>query len=230
MFMFLRNFCSGMLDNRGVKTLKLIAVIAAASVVLGYAFANIGSMAASDEQKSSEQVMADLFALQTADAAAVDYFLKIDGVEGESTDEGHKGEIEVLSWSWGVSNSGARAIGSGAGAGKANFQDISITKFLDKASPQLFLATASGKHYPTATLMAAADADRDGKQDYYVIKLTDVIVSSFQQSGASGGDKPTESISLNFAKIEIEYMPQKPDGSLDAPVKAGWDLAKNVKA
>jgi type VI secretion system secreted protein Hcp len=215
-----------MLDNRGAKTLKMIAVIAAASVLFGYAFA---STAALNEQKSSEQVMADLLALQTADAASVDYFLKIDGVEGESTAKGHEGEIEVLSWSWGVSNSGSSATGSGAGAGKANFQDISITKVLDKSSPQLFLGTASGKQYATATLKAVADTNKDGKQDYYVIKLTNVLVSSFQQGGASGGDRPIESLSLNFAKIEIEYTPQKADGSLDATVKAGWDLSKNVK-
>ena len=119
--------------------------------------------------------------------------------------------------------------GSGAGAGKANFQDISITKVLDKSSPQLFLGTASGKQYATATLKAVADTNKDGKQDYYVIKLTNVLVSSFQQGGASGGDRPIESLSLNFAKIEIEYTPQKADGSLDATVKAGWDLSKNVK-
>lgn len=217
-----------MLETRGVKTLKLVAVIAAASVLFGYAFATIST--APNQQKSSEQVMADLLALQTADAASVDYFLKIDGVEGESTAKGHEGEIEVLSWSWGVSNSASHSTGGGAGSGKATFQDISITKVLDKSSPQLFLATASGKHYPTATLKAAADTNKDGKLDYYVIKLTDVLVSSYQQSGASGGDKPTESISLNFAKIEITYLPQKPTGSADTSVKAGWDLVKNEKA
>lgn len=218
------------MKSNGVKALQLAAVAVTASIILGYAFASVGSAASPNAQKSSDQVVADLFALQTADAASVDYFLKIDGIDGESKVKGHEGEIEVMSWSWGVSNSGSAATGGGAGAGKASFSDISITKVLDKASPQLFTAVATGKHIPTVTFKAVADSGKDGKQEYYVVKLTDVLISSFQQAGASGGDRPTESVSLNYAKIEIEYKTQNPDGSFGESVKASWDLAKNVKA
>ena len=160
--------------------------------------------------------------------ALVDYFLKIDGVDGESADSKHKGEIELESWSFGVSNSGSAASGGGGGAGKASFQDLHFTTGVSKASPKLFLACASGDHIKQATLTCRkAGGDQ---QDFYIVKLSDVLVSSFEQAGSSSSDVvPTDQVSMNYAKIEVEYRPQRADGSLDAPVKAGWDLAKNVK-
>ncbi|MGH9278258.1 MAG: Hcp family type VI secretion system effector [Acidimicrobiales bacterium] len=160
--------------------------------------------------------------------ATVDYFLKIDGVDGESTDDKHKGELEIESFSWGLSNSGSAAHGGGGGAGKAAFQDFSFVTPISKASPKLFLACASGEHIKQAYL-TARKAGKD-QQDFYKVTLTDVLVSSYQQGGAESSDVvPTDQVSFNFSKIEVEYKPQRADGSLDAPVKAGWDVKANTK-
>jgi type VI secretion system secreted protein Hcp len=160
--------------------------------------------------------------------AAVDFFLKIDGVEGESTDDKHKKEIDVESWSWGETQSGSHAGGGGGGAGKVSMQDFHFVKKLSKASPVLFLRCASGTHIKEATLTCRkAGGDQ---QEYMTIKMSDLLVSSFQTAGSGGGGiLPVDQVSLNFAKIEIEYKPQKADGTLDAAAKAGWDLKLNKK-
>jgi type VI secretion system secreted protein Hcp len=156
--------------------------------------------------------------------AASDYFLKIDGVEGESTDEQHQGEIEIQSFSWGMSNSSTFSGGTGGGAGKVSMQDIHFTRRLDKASPKLMLACATGQHIPSAKLFCRK-AGADGKPvEYYTITLSDVLVSSVSAGGSSGDVIPTESISLNFAKIEWQYVPVSPDGRLEEPVRAEFDL------
>src|SRR3989338_10520822 len=115
-------------------------------------------------------------------AAAVDYFLKIDGIDGESTDPGHKGEIDVLSWSWGETNAGIRA-GGGGGAGKVNMQDFHFTMHSSKASPKLMLAVATGKHLPQAILTVRKAGE--SQLEYIKIKLSDVMVSSYQIGGSS---------------------------------------------
>ncbi len=161
-----------------------------------------------------------------AEGAAVDYFLKIEGIDGESTNEMHKGQIEIMSFSWGMSNSGSMAAGSGGGAGKVSFGSVRIMTTVSKASPVLFESVATGKHFPTATLTVVNSEQRG--QEYMKVTLSDVLISSYQTGGMSG-EAPTESFRLNFAKIEYEYTPQNPDGSMDAPVKAGYDLALNKK-
>lgn len=164
-------------------------------------------------------------AMQYADAANVDYFLKIDGIEGESASDKHKGEIEILSYSWGVSQQqGSSSAGGGAGAGKATFQDISFVKNLDKSSPLLFVKTATGEHIKEVVLTGEL-AGKKG-QKFLEIKMTDVLISSYQQSG-SDGSVPTDSFSLNFAEIEFKYYPMSRDGTLGAPVTGGWDLKEN---
>lgn len=159
---------------------------------------------------------------------AVDYFLKIDGIEGESQDYKHKGEIDIMSWSWGATQTGTFASGGGAGAGKVQFQDFRFTGGVSKASPKLFLSSATGQHLKYAILTAR----RAGEQqlEFYKLTFTDVLVSSYQNGGSSGGDMPTEQVSFNFAKIEFEYTPANADGSPGAPVKAGYDLKLNKKA
>jgi type VI secretion system secreted protein Hcp len=161
-----------------------------------------------------------------AEGAAVDYFLKIEGIDGESTDEMHKGQIEIMSYSWGMSNSGSMAAGGGGGAGKVSFSSIRFVSPVSKASPMLFESVATGKHFPTATL-SVVNSELRG-QEFMKVTLTDVMISSYQVSGQSG-DAPTESFKLSFSKIEYEYTPQSEDGSLDAPVKAGYDVAANKK-
>jgi len=158
--------------------------------------------------------------------ATTDYFLKIEGVEGESQDAKHKGEIDIDSWSWGETQSGGSGTGGGGGAGKVVMQDFHFVTKVSKASPELFLACASGQHLSKA-LLTCRKAGKD-QQEFLHVTLTDVQVSSFRTGGAeAGGLVPTDQFSLNFAKIEYQYREQKADGSLGAPIKAGWDLKSN---
>jgi type VI secretion system secreted protein Hcp len=156
---------------------------------------------------------------------AVDYFLKIDGVQGESVDVKHKGEIQLESFSWGEASPGGAGPGAGGGAGKVHMQDLVVTMTVSKASPKLMLACATGKHHKEATLTAR----RSGKaqQEFLVFKFKDVIVTSYQTGGSAQADVPVDQASLGFSEIQLEYRPQKADGSLDAAVKAGWDLKQN---
>lgn len=159
--------------------------------------------------------------------AAVDYFLKIDGIEGESQSAMHKGEIDLESWSWGETQ--AHPVGGGGGggaAGKVTMSDFHFTTKLSKASPKLFLRCAEGSHIKAAWLTAHRGA---GKATDYFLKWTfsDLLISSYQAGAAE--DLPVDQVSFNFAKIEVEYKPQKPDGSFAAGFKAGWDVKTNKK-
>jgi type VI secretion system secreted protein Hcp len=160
--------------------------------------------------------------------AAVDYFLKIDSIQGESQDSKHTNEIQVESWSFGATQSGSFAHGGGGGAGKVQMQDFHFVKKVDKAGPKLMLACANGEHIKEATLICRK-AGKD-QQEYLKITLNDVLVSSYQTSGSGGSDiLPLEQISLNFAKIKMEYKEQKADGTLGGSTVAGFDL-KAMKA
>lgn len=155
--------------------------------------------------------------------ALVDYFLKVDGIEGESQDHKHKGEIDVQSFSWGETQTGTHAAGGGGGAGKVSMQDFHFVMNVNKSSPKLMLACANGEHIKKAVL-TCRKAGKD-QQEFYKITLSDVLVSSFQTGGNGHSDiVPTDQISLNYAKIEWEYKEQKPDGTLGGSVKAGFDL------
>ncbi len=144
--------------------------------------------------------------------AASDYFLKLDGVEGESTDQSHKGEIEVLSWSWGMSQQTSSS--GGGGTGKVNFQDFHFTKHIDKSSPMLMQMAATGEHIKEAKLTL----QKAGSQSYLIITFSDLLVTSYSVSGNTG-EAPTESISLNFQKIQMDYLPQNPDGTSSESIK-----------
>jgi len=160
--------------------------------------------------------------------AAVDYFLKIDGVEGESQDHKHKSEIQLESWSWGESQMGTHSGGGGGGAGKVSMQDFHFVKKVDKSTPKLFLACATGEHIKKAVLTCRKAG---GKQDaFLVVTMQDLLVSSYQTGGSGHSDiVPTDQISMNFSKIEWEYKEQKPDGSFGGSVKAGYDVKANKK-
>ena len=158
----------------------------------------------------------------------VDYFLKIDGVEGESTDSKHAKEIDVDAWSWGESQPGSAVPGSGggAGAGKVSMHDFSFAMRFNKASPMLMLACATGKHIKSARL--AIRKSGQGQQDYLTFTFQDVLVSSFQTGGTeAAGVAPLDQVSLRYAKIEVEYKAQKPDGSLVVAGQFKYDLKLN---
>src|SRR2546421_7935604 len=158
--------------------------------------------------------------------AAVDYFLKIDTIKGESKADKHKDEIDVQSFSFGASQSGTFAIGGGGGAGKVSMQDFHFTMGMNTASPALFLACATGQHIPKAVL-TCRKAGKD-QQEFLKYTMSDLLVSSYQTGGSGhGGVVPTDQISLNYSKIEFEYKDQKADGSLGSPTKAGWNLKEN---
>ncbi len=158
---------------------------------------------------------------------AVDMFLKLTGIEGESPDHKHKGEIAIESFSFGVQQIGTSGSGGGGGAGKASFHDLSVTKRADKATPMLMLNCATGTHIKDA-LLTVRKAGGD-QQEYYKVKMTDLLVSSFQNQGSGHDDVPMESVSLNYAKIEFEYAEQKADGTLGGKSTAGYDLKLNKK-
>jgi len=143
---------------------------------------------------------------------AVDYFLKLSGIEGESQDSKHKGEIDVLSWSWGVSQTGTHAAGGGGGAGKVSFSDFSIVKFVDKASPQLMLATCHGQHISEATF--AGRSSGGDQVEFLKIKLTDVLISGVQPGGSAGDQPALEQVSFSFGGSEITTYQQDPKGGI----------------
>ena len=157
---------------------------------------------------------------------ASDIFAKIGDIKGESVDAKHKDEIEVLSFSWGVTNAGSvsHGGGGGGGAGKATFQDLSIVHKIDKASPLLMRACATGAHLKEATI-THRKAGKD-QQDYLIVKMNDIIITAVTDGDASG-QGGSEMISLAFAKIDLEYKPQKADGSLDTGIHFKYDLKAN---
>lgn len=159
---------------------------------------------------------------------AVDMFLKIDGIEGESPDAKHKGEIEVESYSFGASQTGTFSSGGGGGAGKVSMHDFHFVMKHQKSSPKLMLACATGEHIPKA-VFTCRKAGKE-QQEFLKVTMSDILVSSYQTGGSQGGNEiPVDQISLNFAKIEHEYKEQKSDGTLGGAVKTGYDLKANKK-
>ena len=160
---------------------------------------------------------------------AVDMFLKIESppVKGESLDSKHKDEIDVLAWSWGLSNSGNAQTGTGSGAGKVHVQNLTLTKYVDRASTELILSTANGQHHDTVTLTVRKAGTNP--LEYIKITLSQVLINSYSTGGSGGEDRLTESVSLNFAKFKVEYTPQKKDGTGDATLTTVWDIAANTK-
>lgn len=175
--------------------------------------------------KGSREPQAFDLTMLKAHGAAVDYFLKIDGIAGESTDEGHRGEIELESWSWGETQSGTRATGGGGGAGKVSMQDFHFTMKTSKASPILMQAVADGRHFPKAEI-AFRKAGAEPPEDYMTITMENVLVTSYQISG-SGGGLPLDSMSLNFTKITYKYCPQQATGASEPCIEEGWNVQAN---
>jgi type VI secretion system secreted protein Hcp len=154
-----------------------------------------------------------------------DIFAKIGTIQGESTDVKHKNEIDVLAWSWGVTQSGSMAYGGAGGTRKASFNDFTFTHHIDKATPLLMKACAVGTHIPDATITVRKAGK--GQQEYLVIKMTDVLVMNVAMSMAEGAASSAENVTLQFAKVDLEYKPQKADGSLDVGLHFKYDIKAN---
>lgn len=156
---------------------------------------------------------------------AVDMFLKINGVEGESVDNTHSKEIDINSWQWGMSQSGTTHIARGGGAGKASVRDVVITKLVDKATPTLMKYCCTGKHFDEAVLTVRKAGDKP--LEYVVLTMKDVIISDLSVNGVKDSDLVTESLTFNFAEYKFVYVPQQRDGGADGRVEAGFNIATN---
>ncbi|WP_250537211.1 type VI secretion system tube protein Hcp [Caballeronia sp. AZ10_KS36] len=162
---------------------------------------------------------------------AVDIFLKLDTVKGESLDSKHKDEIDVLSWSWGLSQSGTMHLGTGGGGGKVAVQDLTITKYTDRGTPSLISACATGKHFPTGKL-TVRKAGGTKPLEYYTIELEKIIVTNYATGGSDAEDRFTETVTLNFEKFHVTYQQQDPStGSAQGGVvESKWNIPANATA
>lgn len=156
---------------------------------------------------------------------AVDMFLKIDGIKGESQDDKHKDEIDVLSWSWGASQSGSMHAGGGGGAGKVSIQDISVTKWLDKSSPLILKACCNGQHIKEMNLVVRKAGEKP--LEYLKLKLSDCLISSVSTGGSGGQDRLTENVSVNFGKFQVTYTAQDKSGAAAGEVPFAFDIKAN---
>jgi len=158
---------------------------------------------------------------------AVDMFLKMDNVKGESQDATHKDAIQILAWSWGMQQNGTMQHGTGGGAGKASVQDLSITKYIDSSTHALMDACCTGKHFDQAQIIVRKAGEKP--LEYLKITLKNVLVSSLSTGGSGGEDRLTENISLNFAEFKTEYFPQNAKGGAGGALSATYNMAKNSK-
>jgi type VI secretion system secreted protein Hcp len=158
---------------------------------------------------------------------AMDMFIKIGDLKGESRDKTHKEKIDVLAWSWGMSNSGTSHVGGGSGSGKVSVQDLSFTKYIDLTSPDLMLACCNGKHYPESKLIVRKAGETP--LEYLIITMTDCMVTAVSTGGSGGEDKLTENVTLNFAKVKVDYVEQTATGTPGGKPKMGWDISGNAK-
>jgi type VI secretion system secreted protein Hcp len=154
-------------------------------------------------------------------------FLKLGTYKGESVDSKHKDDIDVLAWSWGAANSGTTHMGGGGGSGKVSVQDISITKYVDKSSPNLWMAVARGDHSDTATLTVRKSGGKEAIE-YITIDMKEVMVTSISTGGSGGEDRLTENISLNFAEFKLTYTVQEATGAAGDAIPVGWNIAENL--
>ncbi len=159
---------------------------------------------------------------------AVDMFIKIGDIKGEAQDDKHKDEIDVLAWSWGMSQSGSTHMGSGGGSGKVNVQDISFTKYVDASSTPLMVACCKGTHIKDAKLTVRKAGD--SPLEYIKLTLKDVIVSSISTGGSGGEDRLTENVTLNFAEFKHEYTTQAKTGGSGTTSTAAWNIPENKPA
>jgi type VI secretion system secreted protein Hcp len=157
---------------------------------------------------------------------ATDMYLKLEGVEGETKRYEHEKEIEVLAWSFGGSNSSSVSSGGGSGAGKANLQDISITKWVDASSPVLFQKMCAGFHFPKGVL-SIYKAGGETPLKYMELEFDGLFLTSVSTGGSGGEDRLTENVSLSFERVRMRYFIQKKDGTLEGETAGGWDLEMN---
>ncbi len=158
-------------------------------------------------------------------ASLQDFFIKIDGIPGESKDAKHAGQIDVLSWGYGVSQSSTSHTGGGSGTGKANFSELCFSHYIDKSTPNLMKYCASGKHIPTVELSCCKVGD--GSQQYMKVTLNEVLITHVQPSGSTSDARVVEQVGMSYGKIKVEVKEQNTDGSMGATVTGTWDVKQN---
>lgn len=157
---------------------------------------------------------------------AVDIFLQVEGVSGESQDSNHKGWIDALSYTWGASQPGNVAVGGGGGAGKVTYRDLSVQALIDKATPTLLTYCSSGKHV-TKVILSVCKAG--GTQiEYSRITLEDVLITLTEFNGVSNTDTIAVNYNFQAAKVSLKYWIQTEKGGKGAEVSGGWNIKKNV--
>jgi type VI secretion system secreted protein Hcp len=160
---------------------------------------------------------------------AVDMFIKIGDIEGEAKDKTHGKEIDVLAWSWGMTQGGSMHTAASGKSGKVSVQDLSLTKYVDKASANLMLACCNGKRIDKCNLVVRS-AGKD-PVEYLKITMEDCLIKSISTGGSGGEDKLTENCVINFGKVNVAYQPQGKDGKKDGgEITMGWDVPQNVEA
>lgn len=160
---------------------------------------------------------------------AVDTFLELADIKGESLDKTYKSKnaMDVLSFAWGVANTGTFHHGSGGGAGKATFQDLTVTKYIDKGTADLMLVCANGKHIAKGVLTCRKAGENP--LEFLKITMEKIVVSSYSTGGSMGDERSTETITLNFAKVKVEYFMQGEKGGKEPGGQMSWDIAANAK-
>jgi len=159
----------------------------------------------------------------------IEIFLKLDGIDGESTKAGAEKWIEIFSFSNGASNHSSVAFGTGSGAGKVDISSVSLQKMLDVASPYMFASCCAGTHIATGNMIVReATGATTGPQIYFQYDFTECFIDSISWGGAAGGGKPSESLSLSAKSIMVTYWPQNGDGTLGTQIPKGWDQNKNA--
>jgi type VI secretion system secreted protein Hcp len=158
---------------------------------------------------------------------AVHMFVKIDDINGESIDSDHKDWIDVVSWTWGMTQSGNAHLGSGTGTGKVSVRDVSFTKYVDSATPILIKYCCKGKYFSKAQLVVCKAGNKT--LPYLTLTMTEGLISSFTNGGAGQDERLVESVSLNFKAFKLDYVPQKA-GSGGGSIPAAWDIAKNSES
>lgn len=156
----------------------------------------------------------------------MDMFLHLNGIKGETKDSKEKDGIDILSWSWGISNSGTFHTGSGGGSGKASFRDISLVKYIDKSTAALMIAAATGKHIPDGKIIVRKAGD--SPQNYLIITMKKILVTAIDTGGTGSQNRLTENISLNFAEVKVEYFVQV-KGTVASGGEFSYDIAANNK-
>jgi type VI secretion system secreted protein Hcp len=171
-----------------------------------------------------EELWQDLENVEPGEGRMVDAFMKIDGIDGESQDSKHKGEIEILGWVGHVENIGSAHSGGGGGTGRSVHHGFKFAKLVEKSSPKLMQACASGEHLKKAEFVVRKAGKE--QQEYLKITFSDVLISGFRhlEHLEPTSNLPRDGFELSYGKAEMEYKEQKADGTLGGAIKAGWNV------